>query len=134
METLQQLQSITIRQELLSELNSNSNFLEKRINEYKEKLNENYCYYLSWVGEQLWIETFMNDHYKAIINELNNNNHSEKEVIEYWINVSENFISQSYNVRENSTGSLHRECSTWKFISHMNLLKELKSIYNNYIN
>lgn len=116
------------KQELLQNLKSSTKYFQSRIDENKAKLIENYCYYLSWVGEELWIDTFMVEHYNKIINEIEEGEHPSIEVIEHWVKRSQNFISESYNVRENSTGALHRECSTWKFIAHMNLIKSIKSL------
>ena len=99
---------------------------ESKVTELKEALMNNFCYKLAWVGEDIYKTQYKLEHYKKILSELDK--HSEEEVLNYWIEKFTNFISESYNVRENSTGSLFRECSTWKFICNMELLNELKSI------
>ena len=119
--------------DFLLDLKSRAKYLQSRIDECKEKLNENYIYWLPWVGEQLWSETFMVEHYNIMIKEIEElvieeGKHETYEVFQHWLNRSEKYVSESYNVRERSTGSLFNEVSTWKFICHMNLIKEIKSI------
>jgi hypothetical protein len=107
-------------------LESQIKYSEKKVTELKEKLINNFCYELAWIGEDLYKSQYKLEHYKKILSDLDK--HSEEEVLNYWIEQFTNFISQCYNVRENSTGALSRECSTWKFICNMELLAELKSI------
>jgi len=107
-------------------LESQIKYSDKKLTELKEKLMTNFCHELPWLGEDIYKYQYKFEHYKQMLSELDE--HSEEEVLNYWIEQFTNFISQSYNVRENSTGSLFRECSTWKFICNMELLKELKSI------
>lgn len=97
--------------------------LEKELTELKEALMDNFCYKLPWIGEQIYKNQYKLEHYKKMLSELDE--HSEKKILTYWIEEFTKFISRSYNVRENSTGSLFRECSTWKFICNMELLEEL---------
>ena len=99
---------------------------EKKVTELKETLMNNFCYHLAWIGEDIYKTQYKLEHYKKMLSELDE--HSEEEVLNHWIEQFTKFISQSYNVRENSTFALFRECSTWKFICNMELLEELKSI------
>jgi hypothetical protein len=107
-------------------LKSKINYLEKQVTELKEKLMSNFCYHLAWIGEDIYKIQYQLEHYKKMLSELDK--HSEEEVINHWINKFTEFISRSFNVRENSTGALFRECSTWKFICNMEMLEELKLI------
>jgi len=112
--------------EIKNELQITIRCNEKKIAEMQSKLAENFCYYLPWVGEDLYKFTFITDHYKAIIKELDE--HTVEEVITHWVTRFENYISESYNVRERSTGPLFNEVSTIKFIAHMDMIKYLKAI------
>ena len=101
-------------------------YSEKKLTELKERLIVNFCYELPWIGEDIYKYQYKLEHYKTMLAELENE--SEEAVVKYWTERFTKFISETYNVRENSTGSLFREVSTWKFICNMELLKELKSI------
>ena len=107
-------------------LESQIKFSDKKVTGLKETLMNNFCYHLAWIGEDIYKTQYKLEHYKKMLSELNE--HSEEEVLNHWIEEFTKFISRSYNVRENSTGALFRECSTWKFICTMELLEELKSI------
>ena len=119
--------------DFLLDLKSRAKFIQSRVDANKIKLNENYIYWLPWVGEEIWVESFMVEHYNSMIKEIEElvieeSKHETYEIFQHWLERSEKYVSESYNVRENSTGALHREVSTWKYIAHMNLIKEIKSI------
>jgi hypothetical protein len=99
---------------------------EANVLKLKTRLMENYTYQLSWIGEDLFMEQYKLEHYKAILEDVVKL--GEQESMSYWLERFNGHINQDYNVRENSTGSLHREVSTWKFIATMQMLKELKQI------
>jgi hypothetical protein len=102
---------------------------ELNVFEMNKKLIENVCYNLPWICEDLYIESYKLDHYKAILKDMVKDCElTYEEIFDYWITKFQNFISQDYNVRENSSGTMHREVSTWKFVATMQMLKELKQI------
>ena len=102
---------------------------EANVYEIKTKLMANVCSQLPWLCEDLYVESYKLDHYKAIVKDLKETKDMTNEMImEYWTNKFENFISQDYNVRENSTSTMHRETSTWKFIATIQMLKELNKL------
>jgi hypothetical protein len=92
------------------------------------RLAANVTYEFSWVGEDLFLASYKADQYARILMIQETNDCTLTEAIEHTIEDLERYISSEYNVRENSSGSLHKEVSTWKFIASMQLLKELKSI------
>jgi hypothetical protein len=102
-------------------------FNQSNIEEAEAKLQKNFCHHFPWVGEDLYMWNFRNDHYKAICQDLKEQN-SVDMVISEWKARLERYVSSAYNVRENSSGSLHREASTWKFIASMKLLEDLRKI------
>lgn len=99
---------------------------EANVLKLKTRLFNNYTYELSWVGEDLFIEQYKLEHYKAILEDVVKL--GEEESMRYWLERFNGHINQDYNVRENSTGSLHREVSTWKFIAIMQMIKELNKL------
>jgi hypothetical protein len=108
-----------IKKELESKFKHN----QIRIEEMKAKLNENYCHYFAWVGEDLFRLQFTNDHLECIISDLESID--EIEVVTEWTKRLQGHINP-HEVRENSTGSLFREASTYKFIVYLELLQLLK--------
>jgi|LakMenE01Jun11ns_1017448.scaffolds.fasta_scaffold9815609_2 hypothetical protein len=97
-------------------------FNQGKISEMNEKLTRNFVHNFSWYGEDLFMHHFKNDMYKALLIDINE--YGAKEVLTAEIEGLKSYTSSPYLVRENSTGSLHREVSTWKFICKLQLLKE----------
>ena len=95
---------------------------QEKISEMVLKLATNFVHNFSWLGEDLFMRHFKNDMYKALLIDINE--YGAKEVLTAEIERLKAYTSSPYQVRENSTGSLHREVSTWKFICKLQLLKE----------
>ncbi len=93
-----------------------------------ERLAANVTYEFAWQGEDLFFASFKADEYAFVLRIQAANECTIQEAITYKIEDLERYISNEYNVRENSSGSLHKEVSTWKFIASMQLLKEFKSL------
>ena len=91
------------------------------------KMKENFVYYFAWAGEDL----FNLNHKRNLLKELVNPNQYDYDV-ELMIKDLSRFVSQSYNVRENSSGALHREASTFKFVATMEFIDILKNIVKQY--
>jgi hypothetical protein len=117
--------------EIKSEIASQINYLQNKIIDAETKLNQDFLYYFAWVSEDLF-------HYKFQINELQFklefilNIDSELSAIEECkiiIKGYEQFLDSQSNVRNNSSGTLHRETSTWKYQS----ILELKKFFVNLI-
>jgi hypothetical protein len=120
-------QVITIQSEIQSEIN----YLQNKIIEAETSLQKDFLYYFEWVSEELFMHKFK-------INELQFklefilNIEDEALVIEECkmiIKSYERFLDSEYNVRNNSSGTLHRETSTWKYQS----ILELKKFFVNLI-
>ena len=99
---------------------------EVNVLKLKTKLMENFTYQLSWLCEDLFIEQYKLEHYKALLEDINSE--GKEYAFEYWLNRFNGHINQDYNVRENSTNSMSRETSTWKFIATMQMIKEFKQL------
>jgi hypothetical protein len=102
--------------------------LNHRIAEMKSRLDADFEYNLAWVGEDLYKANLRLKVMNGLIAELGS--HTEEEVIAYNLKYALDFITRSYNVRENSTGSLHREVSTWKFQVQVDFYNWLKDLTN----
>ena len=120
-------QFITIQSEIQSQIK----YLQTKIIEAETKLNQDFLYYFAWVSEELFM-------YKFKINELQFklefilNIDNELLIIEECkiiIKGYEQFLENDYNVRSNNSGTLHRETSTWKYQS----ILELKKFFVNLI-
>jgi hypothetical protein len=95
----------------------------------QDQLKENFVYHFPWIGEDLYKETYLVAHYNHMLADLTTE--SEETVLEYNIANLKNYLKSSYNVRENSSGALHREVSTWKFQANMDLLEQLEKFIKN---
>jgi hypothetical protein len=103
---------------------------QTEINKSMDKLAKNFVYNFSWVGEDLFMRHFKNDMYKALLADINE--YGAKAALETEIAKLKMYTRSAYQVRENSTGTLHREASTWRFICMLELLNELES-YSAYL-
>jgi hypothetical protein len=99
-----------------------------KIEQDKNKLDSNYCYWFAWVGEDIWLNSYKYEFCKSIIQQIEDGDELQTAILERRINQLERYVSDVHNVRQNSTGSLFRECSTWQFIASMHLLSFLKSL------
>ena len=100
------------------------NYYSCRVNENQAKFAENVVYYFSWLGEEIYKESYLISYYNSMLNDLLTE--SEDNVLEYTIANLKQYCKSSYNVRENSSGSLHREVSTWKFQCNLELIDQLE--------
>ena len=108
--------------------NSFKEMYEKNRASALARLAANVTFEFSWVGEDLFLASYKADQYARILMIQETNDCTLTEAVEHCIEDLERYISNDYNVRENSSGSLHKEVSTWKFIASMQLVKELKSL------
>lgn len=105
------------------------NYYSRRVNENQAKFAENVVYYFPWLGEEIYKESYLVSYYNSMLNDLLTG--SEDNVLEYTIANLKHYLRSSYNVRANSSGSLHREVSTWKFQANMDLLDQLEKFAKN---
>lgn len=92
-----------------------------------DDLSSDITYKFAWIGEELFKESLKADVYLHIKN-ASQEELTLEDAISERIKGIQQFLSSPYNVRENSSGSLHREVSTWKYIAFMEVLQELQSI------
>ncbi len=120
---------LTVNKIYIREIKSIVNNLTSKVTADTEKLNENFAYYLPWCGEDLWRNTYCRDFFKGLLEELEGDYAAF--VLGNKIELLKGHCRRSYNVRENSTGSLHREISTWRFICDLENLNTLENIFKN---
>jgi hypothetical protein len=96
------------------------------------KLTEDFLYYFSWVGEELWKmkyqQHFIQRIYSAALEREDLNEDIEdalKAEIKPRLKMLREECLKSYNVRTNSTGALHCETSLWKFQCELELIEWL---------
>ena len=97
-----------------------------QIDKAKANLAENFVYYFPWVGEEFYKLEYKQDYYRAILHDITEGVEISK-VLEHWNKQFKDYTSRAYNVRENSTGSLFREVSSWKFQVQIELVEWLNS-------
>lgn len=82
------------------------------------KITESTTYHIAWSTEELYRTAFRLDYISQAISDLtpgDNGCPSDERVCQEYIKHAERFLEHEYNVRENSSGTMHREVSTWKY-------------------
>ena len=121
-----QKQNKMIHQEFKTKLKMFARDIEKD----EAKLNENFLYFLPWVGEDLWKLKYQKEFIQKIYNQPRQCSdeffdEALKDEIRPILEMLRTECSRSYNVRTNSTGALHREISIWKFQCDLELIEWL---------
>lgn len=122
--------------QIVKELQNNLKHIESKRVSLMEKMNDDYCYNFCWNGEDLFRYSYKAKQYKSLLDAiyeietlgLTPIDTAINETIKNEIELNEMWLKRSYNVRENSTGSLFREASIWKYQETMDYVQELKTI------
>lgn len=116
---------------IVTELCSEIRWLQSKVEQLKSRLADDFLYSFAWAGEDLFRQEFKLTQLGYKLRYLCDNeiDLSEIEKIQIIIKDYQAILDQSYSVRENSTGSLHREVSTWKYQEML----ELKKFFQNLI-
>ncbi len=101
-------------------------YLDLQIARMQKSFEEDFCYALAWYGEDMFMATYKVEKLKKIYSQMTDEN--EVEVAKRWVAELTEFVKRSYNVRENCTGALHREASTWKYIATLDLIDFLEKV------
>ena len=106
---------------------------EAKVEQLQSRLNENYLGNFAWAAEDLWRQSFIVIDLKRKLNYLLDEETSltELEKINEIIDTYQNVLDRTYNVRSNSSGSLHREVSTWEYQETLDLKRFFKTLLNN---
>jgi hypothetical protein len=112
-----------------AEFKTQLQILARDIQKDEAKLTEDFLYYFSWVGEELWKmkykQQFIQRIYDAACDSEETIEADLKAQIKPRLEMLLTECSRSYNVRTNSTGALHRETSLWKFQCELELIEWL---------
>jgi conjugal transfer/entry exclusion protein len=105
---------------------------EEKVEQLQSRLNENYLGNFAWAAEDLWRQSFIVIDLKRKLNYLLDEETSltELEKINEIIDTYQNILDRTYNVRSNSSGSLHREVSTWEYQENLDLKRFFKTLLN----
>jgi hypothetical protein len=119
--------AITIQQEIASEIN----YLQNKIIEAETCLQKDFLYYFEWVSEELFMHKFKINELQFKLEFILNIDNKSLIIDECKMIIKsyERFLDSQCNVRSNSSGTLHRETSTWKYQS----ILELKKYFQNLI-
>lgn len=113
-----------------NELNARIKNVTMRIDSDEAKLAKEFNYYFSWCAEDLWKAHFERRTYQYWLRSIESGEETTMEFFQRELEQLQNFCSMPFNVRENSTGSLHREVSTWKFQATLEFITTLKAWLN----
>jgi hypothetical protein len=118
-----------------AEFKTQLQILARDIKKDETKLLENFLYNFAWVGEDLWKMKYKQHFIQYAFNaalereDLNEDiEHALKAEIKPRLEMLRSECLRSYNVRENSTGALHRETSLWKFQCQLELIEWLNRL------
>ena len=97
-----------------------------KIKDIQKRLDENFCYSFPWVGEELYKSHYLVNEYTRLLENINLDKVDES--INFYLDYHKRFLGVKYNVREECSGSLHREVSTWKYICVMEMVEFITKI------
>jgi hypothetical protein len=105
---------------------------EGKAEQLQSRINENYLANFAWAGEDLWRQSFIVNDLKRKLNYLLDEEvpFTELEKINEIISSYQDILDRTYNVRNNSSGSLHREVSTWEYQETLDLKKYFQTLLN----
>ena len=118
-------------------LNNYSSFHQLRVDELMTKLNSQYLFEFAWIAEDIYKLKYNISYYNSIVSDIINKDQfmineteptTNRDVLNYHIKKLSDYCKTAYNVRENSTGTLHREVSTWKFQCNLDLIEVLEKV------
>lgn len=114
-----------MKQTFINSTSEQIRYTEKKIESNKEKLSENFIYYLSWCAKDIYCDSIRVQEYKRWLTRLEEVSdfgyflHSELEKYDDW-------LSSEYNVCIESTNAVSELCVTWKYQVIVELRKMLK--------
>jgi hypothetical protein len=119
-------------------LSSRLTYLNNQIAPLQARLDEDFVYQLPWVGEELWQKSFESRYVSEVLKAMEGLEESTssdnvcpvRQVIFHNCKQLKAITTRPYNVRVNSTGSLHREVSTWQFQVQLELYLYFNELLN----
>lgn len=89
----------------------------------QQRLAENFIHNFAWCGEALYKALWMSQYCKNMLEDCEV--HGAEAVGNRMLKSLLSNVSRVYNVRVDSTGSLHREVSTWQYQLQLELLNDI---------
>ena len=96
---------------------------ERTIEQDQKRLAENFIHNFAWCGESLYKALWMSQYCKNMLEDCSV--HGAEAVGNHMLKSLLSNVSRVYNVRVDSTGSLHREVSTWQYQLQLELLNDI---------
>ena len=117
-------------------ISSSLKYETRKMEQNMAKLQENFLHNFAWNGEDAYKQAYHVKELQKILTDMMVEEDMDKdlEIAEWYIRDYSKFIRRGYNVRENSTGALHREVSTWKYVVTIEILDYLEAIVKDYKN
>lgn len=120
-----------MKQTFINSTSEQIRYTEKKIENGKQQLSENFSYYLPWNAKDIYCDSIRVQEYKRWLTRLEEVKdygyfiHSELEKYDDW-------LSSEYNVCIESTNAVSELCATWKYQVIVELRKVLKSWLKQY--
>lgn len=113
------------------EINNLINNLDGKIGHLKQKLDNNFIAEFPFIGEDIFRLKFQQQELIFKLSFLNDEtiDWSEQKRIQIIIEDLERFLNYGNNIRSNSSATLHREVSTWKY----EVILALKHYFNIFV-
>lgn len=114
-----------MKQQFINSTSEQIRYTESKIESNKEKLSEDFIYYLSWNAKDIYTDSIRVKEYKRWLTRLEDLNdfgyfiHSELEAYD-------DYLSSEYHVCIESTNAVSELCVTWKYQVIVELRKVLK--------
>jgi hypothetical protein len=108
--------------DLILEIESKIRIKTKKIVEDKQRLNENFIYWFSWVGEEYYSALYLVgllENLKSVVEE------DGMEGLNRQINANTEFVMRPYNVREKSTSELSNAASTYQYRMRLEFIEDM---------
>ena len=98
------------------------------IDKLQTRLQANFNYEINWVMKDLFMANEKKKHHTQTLTMIDKLDGDVDFAIANMIKYHTNFISESYNLRKNSTCEVTNMTSTWEFEIKMDLIKFYKNI------
>jgi hypothetical protein len=112
------------RTPLQETLNSLIQYRQGQIQIKKQALNENFIYWFPFLMEDIFFLEYEISKFKSMLESLETE--SEYDVLKFTIKNLKEYCSVPRNVRSDSSSTLSREASTWKYVSNLRIIDMLE--------
>ena len=124
--------------EIIDRVKFELQYLAKEQAEGMKRLGEDFEHNFAWVGESTFRAAFKTKVLNGLLRQLKEVDIMDQSVLSYEelvestikteIQYRKEFLMKSYNVRENSSGALFRDASTWRFQSIIEMVEIMEKL------